>query len=101
MAWNCKRNGLLGVADLYGAPFTLRVPQGPEELFADNVIGRIADVPWLRSALDQARGPLHLDVGEFGDFHRWIRAKHVQQLPIENNCGAARRNRIALRGRRL
>lgn len=39
-----QATGLLGNADLYDAPFTLRAPQWPEELFADNLINRIADV---------------------------------------------------------
>jgi type I restriction enzyme R subunit len=38
-----SENGLLDIADLYSPPFTLRAPQGPEELFADEAIDQIAE----------------------------------------------------------
>jgi type I restriction enzyme R subunit len=38
-----SENGLLGIGDLYEPPFTLRAPQGPEELFTSDVIDRIAE----------------------------------------------------------
>jgi type I restriction enzyme R subunit len=38
------RNGLLKIDDLYNAPFTLRAPHGPEDLFPGSVIDRIAEV---------------------------------------------------------
>jgi type I restriction enzyme R subunit len=37
------RNGLLKIGDLYGAPFTLRAPSGPEELFAGDMIDRVGE----------------------------------------------------------
>ena len=38
------KNGLLKIEDLYSAPFTLRAPHGPEDLFTAEVIDRIAEV---------------------------------------------------------
>ena len=38
------KNGLLKIENLYSAPFTLRAPHGPEDLFAGSVIDRIAEV---------------------------------------------------------
>jgi type I restriction enzyme, R subunit len=38
-----SENGFLEIGDLYEPPFTLRAPQGPEELFQGDVIDRIAE----------------------------------------------------------
>lgn len=40
-----SENGVLEIGDLYAPPFTLRAPQGPEELFAGDVIDRIDEAP--------------------------------------------------------
>lgn len=38
------KNGMLTVGNLYEAPFTLRAPRGPDDLFADAKIDEIAAV---------------------------------------------------------
>lgn len=38
------KNGIVEVGDLYAQPFTSQAPQGPESLFSDNDVDKIADV---------------------------------------------------------
>ncbi len=47
------RRGVVGVADLYEAPFTDRAPNGPEDLFADEEIDALETV--LKDLVNRAR----------------------------------------------
>lgn len=44
-----ERRHVLEIGDLYEAPFTLRAPQGPEELFTGDVID------WIETTLREVR----------------------------------------------
>ena len=54
------KNGLLEIDDLYNAPFTLRAPHGPEDLFAGDVIDKIVE------ALIAVRANAQPDAGASG-----------------------------------